>query len=197
MPVLRKRILELQVLTILWMTTEVVISVYCAVMAHSVALAGFGGDSAIELLSASVVFLRFRNMHFSEMSATRVTAWLLFALAAFIVGSSIFALADPRLRPQPSRLGMALLAAAAGVMPWLARQKKKLAIEAKSGSLNADAAQSSLCAYLAWIALCGLVFNAMFKVSWADPVAALLLLPIIWKEGREAWQGKACGDCAC
>src|SRR5579883_1688725 len=110
-----KRILELQILTIAWMTVEVGISVYCAIRAHSVALAGFGGDSAIELASASVVLLRFRSVRFTEKHATRATAGLLFALAAFIVCSSTLALVDSRLRPEPSRLGIALLAIAAVV----------------------------------------------------------------------------------
>ena len=143
-----------------------------------------------------MVLLRFESVYITEKYATRVTALLLFGLAAFIVGSSVLALVDPRLRPEPSRLGIALLGAAAVVMPWLGHKKKMLAAETKSISLNADAAQSSLCGYLAWIALGGLVFNAVFRISWADPAAGLLLLPIIWKEGREAWQGKACGVCA-
>ena len=195
MAVSHNRILRLQLFTIAWMTVEVGISIYCAIQARSVALAGFGGDSAIELASASVVLLRFGSVRITEKHATRVTAWLLFALAAFIVCSSTLALVHPNLRPEPSRLGIALLATAAMVMPWLARQKKELAAETNSSSLRADAAQSSLCGYLAWIALSGLVLNAIFRISWADPVAGLLLLPIIWKEAREAWEGKVCGEC--
>ena len=80
-------------------------------------------------------------------------------------------------------------------MPWLSSRKKNLAAKTNSGSLKADAVQSAMCAYLAWIALGGLVVNAVFKVSWADPIAALLLLPIILREGSEAMQGKTCSDC--
>jgi divalent metal cation (Fe/Co/Zn/Cd) transporter len=90
-----------------------------------------------------------------------------------------------------------LLIAAGFFMPWLASQKRDLAARANSGVLKADAIQSSMCAYLAWIALGALVVNAIFKISWADPVAALLLLPIILREGLEAMQGKSCSDCAC
>lgn len=80
-------------------------------------------------------------------------------------------------------------------MPRLASRKRRLAAKTHSDSLKADAAQSSLCGYLAWIALAGLVLNAFFRIHWADAVAALLLLPIVWKEAREAWEGKSCSDC--
>jgi divalent metal cation (Fe/Co/Zn/Cd) transporter len=104
------------------------------------------------------------------------------------------AFTNPDFRPQPSYLGIVLLIAAAIFMPWLSSQKRKLAAKIRSGALKADAAQSSMCAYLAWIALGGLVVNAIFKIAWADPSAALLLLPIILREGWEAMQGKSC-DC--
>jgi divalent metal cation (Fe/Co/Zn/Cd) transporter len=163
-----------------------------------VALLGFGADSGIELVSAFVVFLRFRKVTYvNEKKAARITGLLLFALAAFILGSSIVAFTNPRFRPEPSYLGIGLLIAAGFFMPWLASQKRALAARANSGALKADAVQSSMCAYLAWIALGGLVVNAIFKISLADPVAALLLLPIILREGLEAMQGKSCSDCAC
>jgi len=94
-------------------------------------------------------------------------------------------------------LGITLLIAAAILMPWLSSLKKTLAARTNSGSLKADAVQSSMCAYLALIALGGLVLNATFKISWADPSAALLLLPIILRESSEAMQGKSCSACAC
>ena len=137
------------------------------------------------------MLLRFKRVsQISEERAARITGLLLFALAAFIFGSSLLAFRNPSFRPQPSYLGIALLIAAAIIMPWLSRQKRTLAAKASSGALMADAAQSSMCAYLAWIALGGLVLNAMFKISW--PIQALLLLPIILREGWEAMQGKSC-----
>jgi divalent metal cation (Fe/Co/Zn/Cd) transporter len=119
----------------------------------------------------------------------------LFALAAFILSIAILAFTNPRSRPEPSYLGIGLLVAAAIVMPWLSTQKRRLALKTNSSSLKADAVQSSMCAYLAWIALAGLVLNAVLKISWADPTAALLLLPIVLCEGWEAVQGKACCEC--
>lgn len=175
---------------------EAAVSLFAAVRAHSVALLGFGADSGIELASAFVVFLRFKNVErIDEKKAAKIAGLLLFALGAFIVGSAVLAFTNPRFRPGPSYLGIALLIAAAIVMPWLSTQKRTLAARTGSDSLKADAVQSSMCAYLAWIALGGLVLTAVFKISWADPIAALVLLPIILREGWEAIRGRPCCDC--
>ena len=85
-----------------------------------------------------------------------------------------------------------LLIFAAVVMPWLARRKRELSIATGSAALRADAAESSVCGYLALIALAGLATNAVSNVSWADPVAGLALLPLIVREGWEASKGKPC-----
>ena len=194
----QKQIVSLQLITILWMCAEAAIAIFAALRAHSVALVGFGGDSGIELVSAVVVFLRFKKVsHINEDRAARITGLLLFALAAFILGSSILAFTNPDFTLEPSYLGIALLIAAGIFMPWLSAQKKSLAAKTDSGALKADAIQSSMCRYLAWIALGGLVLNALFKVSWADTLGALLLLPIILREGSESMQGKSCADCVC
>lgn len=194
----QKQILSLQLITILWMCAEASIAIFAALRAHSVVLLGFGADSGIELVSAFVVVLQFKKVwHVNETKAARINGLLLFALAAFILGSSILAFTNPRFRPKASYLGIALLIAAGMFMPWLSTQKRKLAGKTNSGSLKADAIQSSMCAYLAWIALGGLLLNAIFKISWADPAAAVLLLPIILREGWEAIQGKLCADCVC
>ena len=80
-------------------------------------------------------------------------------------------------------------------MPWLAKQKRRLSAATGSAALKADAAQSALCAYLSLIALAGLAINAIWHVKWADPVAALAVLPLIVWEGQEAMRGKACRCC--
>jgi divalent metal cation (Fe/Co/Zn/Cd) transporter len=192
----QKQIVSLQLITILWMCVEAAVAIFAALRANSVALLGFGADSAIELVSAFVVLLQFKRVsHLNEKSAARITGLLLFALAAFILGISILAFVNPRFRPEPSYLGIALLVAAATIMPWLSTQKRRLAVKTNSGSLKADAVQSSMCAFLAWIALAGLVLNAVLKISWADPTAALLLLPLVLREGYDAMQAKSCCDC--
>ena len=184
---------RIQWLTISWMTVEVVIALIAAIRAHSVALAAFGGDSAIELFSAAVVLARFRATRgISETLATKITGWLLVVLAAYIASHSLYTLLAAQSKPEPSYLGIGLLVAAAVVMPWLGRRKRLLATETNSSALRADAVQSSICAYLAWIALAGLLLNAIAHVSWADPVAALGLLPIIIKEAKESMQGRSC-----
>jgi divalent metal cation (Fe/Co/Zn/Cd) transporter len=80
-------------------------------------------------------------------------------------------------------------------MPWLAKEKRRLSATTGSAALRADAAQSALCAYLSLIVLAGLAINSIWHVKWADPLAALAVLPPIVWEGREAMRGKACGCC--
>jgi divalent metal cation (Fe/Co/Zn/Cd) transporter len=158
------------------------------------ALLAFGGDSAIELFSAVVVMWRFRasDAHEDvEKRAARVAGALLFALAAYVATTSVASLLGHS-EPKPTFLGIAILVAAAAVMPWLAREKRRLS--GVTGSA-ADAAQSALCTYLSLIALAGLAINAIWHVKWADPVAALLTIPLILFEGWEAIRGEPCNCC--
>ncbi len=151
---------------------------------HSPALLAFGGDSLIELVSAAVVFWRFR-FTLSETRAARIAGGLLFALASFVVLTSVLDFFGYRLA-QRSLVGIGILLAAAAMMPWLASRKRKLAVVTSSAALKADAAESALCGYMAWIALAGLVINAIWNKPWADPIAALALTPLILREGWEA-----------
>ena len=189
-----RRIIRIQILTLVWMTIEAAVSLGAAWMARSPALLGFGGDSAVELLSAAVVLWRFyspsRGDH-AEQLAARIAGGLLFVLAGFVALASVLTLVV-HIEARPSPVGIVLLILAAVVMPWLAKQKRQLSAATASAALRADAAESAVCGYLALIALAGLVVNAIWKVSWADPVAALVLLPLIVREGREAMKGKPC-----
>jgi len=97
--------------------------------------------------------------------------------------------------PRPTFAGIAILIAASAIMPWLAKEKRLLSASTGSAALRADAAESALCAYLSVIALAGLAVNAIWRVAWADPVAALAVVPLIIWEGRQAIRGKACGCC--
>jgi divalent metal cation (Fe/Co/Zn/Cd) transporter len=189
-------ILLVQLMTLVWMSAEAGVAIWAAIRARSVALLGFGVDSGIELLSALIVFLRFKTkFRVKETKAARITGLLLFALAVFILSEAILSLTSLSFRPEPSYIGIALLIAAALVMPKLAARKRMLAGKTGSAALKADSVQSSMCGYLAWIALGGLCLNAVFRISWPDPIAGLLLLPIIVREGWEAMHGKPC-DCA-
>jgi divalent metal cation (Fe/Co/Zn/Cd) transporter len=120
---------------------------------------------------------------------------LLFLVAAFVLVTSSLAFLGHN-DPRPSFVGIALLIVAAFGMPWLAKEKRKLATQLSTASLNADAAQSSLCGYLSWIALAGLLVNAVLGKSLADPIAALILVPFIVKEGCEAIRASRHG-CHC
>ena len=170
------------------MSAEAALSLITAWRARSPALLAFGGDSAIELFSAVVVLWRFRSSDAHEdveKRAARVAGALLFVLAAYVAITSVVSLLGYS-EPKPTFLGIAILVAAAAVMPWLAREKRRLSGTTGSAALRADAAQSALCAYLSLIALAGLAINSIWHIKWADPIAALAILPLIVWEGREA-----------
>jgi divalent metal cation (Fe/Co/Zn/Cd) transporter len=184
-------------LTLAWMSVEAVVALGAAWQARSVALAAFGGDSLVEWASAAVVLGRFTlGGRLTERVAARIAGSLLLGLAALVVLASGLSLVGTR-EPHPSPVGIILLVLAAVVMPWLAQQKRILAAATGSAALKADAMESALCGYLAWIALAGLVANAVWTLPWADSVAALALVPLIVREGwstlREA---TLCRDCS-
>jgi divalent metal cation (Fe/Co/Zn/Cd) transporter len=181
LPDVSRRVLQLQVLTIVWMTVEAVVSLGTAWRSHSPALLAFGGDSLIELLSAGVVFWRFR-FDLNEARAARIAGVLLLALAGLVMLTSVLTFLGYG-EAQRSLVGIGILLAAAVVMPSLASRKRHLAVITSSAALKADAIQSALCGYMAWIALAGLSINAIWHRSWADPVAALVLVPLIVREG--------------
>ena len=193
-PEIGRRVVRIQALTLIWMSVEAAVSLGAAWMARSPALLGFGGDSAVELLSAAVVLRRFylpsQEAH-AEERAAKIAGGLLFVLAAFVVLASVLSLLG-HVEPRASPVGIVLLVLASVVMPWLAWQKRRLSAATGTAALRADAAESAVCGYLALIALAGLAVNAIWGVGWADPLAALALLPLILREGWEAMKGKPC-----
>ena len=130
----------------------------------------------------------------AERRAARVAGALLFSLAAYVAITSVASLLGYS-EAKPTLLGIAILVAAAVVMPWLAKEKRRLSEATGSSALRADAAQSALCAYLSLIALAGLAINSIWRVKWADPIAALAIIPVVVWEGREAMRGKTCDCC--
>ena len=191
------RIRRIQVLTIAWMSVEAVVSLTAAWMAHSPALLAFGRDSTIELISAAVVYWRFRSKRSDERTeklAARITGGLLFALAAYVALVAALALLGHR-EVRPSYLGIVVLLVAAIAMPVLARQKRQLSALTASAALRADAAESAICGYLSLIALAGLVANAFWGVTWADPIAALSLIPLVAWEGWQVLKRRPCECC--
>ena len=190
---LRRRLIVLQSITLAWMLAECVVALWAAARAHSPALLGFGFDSLVELLSAILVVLTLAP-RVDRKVIDRAAGVLLFALAAVVALTSVLALAG-RLEPRPSPLGIFITAAALFVMPLLAWEKRKLARRTANQVLAADAVQSAACAYLALVALGGLVVNAVFHFALADAVAALTATPILIREGRRALRGQSCGCC--
>jgi divalent metal cation (Fe/Co/Zn/Cd) transporter len=177
------------------MAVECGIALYAAASARSPAMLAFGSDSLVEMLSAGVVLLQFtRGLSLSESAAARAAAALLFLLAALVTATAILALAF-RVLPETSRVGIGIAAAALVAMPILARLKRREARKHGNAALAADAVQSLTCAWLALTALAGLAVNAAFHAGWADPAAALLAVPLLLREGREAWRGQGCGCC--
>src|ERR1700719_788045 len=191
----RAAVFWLQGIPLIWMLVECGLSLYAAATARSPAMLAFGSDSFVELLSAGVVLLQFLpQVSVSQRNAARAAGALLFALALIVCVMAIGSLAL-RLGPETSRLGIGITVAALIVMPILARLKRREAHRTNNAALAADAVQSATCAYLAVIALAGLAINALFHIAWFDPLAALVAVPLLLREGRAAWNGQACGCC--
>lgn len=185
----------LQRVTVLWMLAECGLSLFAAAVAKSPAMLAFGSDSFVELLSAGTVLLQFLpRISISEKSAARVGGLLLFALALIVCGTAVVSLILG-FRPEVSYLGIGITLAALVVMPALAKLKRREARASGNAALAADAVQSAVCAYLALIALVGLAMNAIFGITWFDPLAALVAVPLLLKEGRDAFHGRSCGCC--
>jgi len=188
-------VLWLQSVTLAWMLVEFGVAAYAAATAHSPALLAFGSDSLVELLSATVVLLQWvPGVALSERRASRAAGALLLVLAVVVAAIAVASFAL-HVRPETSYSGMAITAAALVAMPVLAGLKRREARRSGNAALAADAVQSATCAYIALVALVGLAVNAAFHIAWFDSVAALAAIPFLIKEGRSAWQGRACGCC--
>jgi divalent metal cation (Fe/Co/Zn/Cd) transporter len=186
----------LERLTIGWNLLEGVIAVGAGLVAGSAALVGFGFDSFVESLSGSALLWRLRSDEDSErreriaLKLVGASFLILAAYVAFDAGKSLL-LREP---PESSYVGIALSALSLVVMPLLARAKRRVASSLNSRAMQADSRQTDICAYLSAILLGGLLLNALFGWWWSDPVAALIMVPIIAKEGVEALRGETCCD---
>jgi divalent metal cation (Fe/Co/Zn/Cd) transporter len=182
--------------TIGWNSLEAIIAVGAGVLAGSVALLGFGVDSVIESLSGAVIVWRLAAGDRREQLALRLVGMSLLLLAAYVAFDAIKSLVF-REAPEESPVGMALALASLVVMPLLAREKRIVAAQLGSRAMHADSRQTDICFYLSVILFVGLGSNAVAGWWWADPVAALAMIPIIVKEGADALRGKTCCDHAC
>lgn len=196
-----RRAVRLAWFTLSWNIVEGVVAISAAMVAGSQALLGFGLDSGIESISATVVLWRLyaerRDPHRAEaveQRALRLIGGSFVVLAAFVAVDSIRAMVG-RLEPEVSVPGIGITALSIVVMQWLARSKRRVGIELGSRAVQADSAQTSACVYLSIVVLCGLLLNAVFGWWWADPLAALAIVVFLVREGREALTAEHADDC--
>jgi divalent metal cation (Fe/Co/Zn/Cd) transporter len=191
----------LEYLTLAWNAVEAVVAIGSGVLAGSTALVGFGVDSVIESSSGAVLLWRLHERPEGserEALALRLVGVSFFGLAAWVGWEAAGALLRREV-PEESFVGIVLAILSLIVMPILAREKRKVARGLDSPALAADSRQTDLCAYLSAILLLGLGLNALLGWWWADPVAALCMVPIIGREGLGALRGESCschGACA-
>jgi divalent metal cation (Fe/Co/Zn/Cd) transporter len=189
---------RLEYFTIVWNSLEGVIAVVSGLLAGSISLVGFGIDSFIELSSGAALLWRMSH-DANEDHRERIAK-----ITLKIVGASFLALAGyvaieafrdlvSREAPRHSLPGIILACVSLVVMPILARAKRQVAAALRSQAMSADARQTDFCTYLSVILLGGLLLNAIWGLWWADPAAALLMTPIIAREGIQLLRGESCG----
>ncbi len=183
-------------------TLEGLVAVWAGLLAGSISLVGFGIDSAIEVAASVAALWRLhvdRDSHSREQAerrTLRVIGVSFLALACYVTLDAIQALRGGE-EPAESLIGIALACASLVVMPLLARRKRRVAKALSSSALAAEARQTEICVYLSVILLAGLALNATMGWWWADPVAALAMVPLIAWEGVEGLRGRrVCDDCA-
>ncbi|MDQ3730095.1 MAG: cation transporter, partial [Actinomycetota bacterium] len=182
-------------ISLAWMSLEGGIAITAGILAGSVALIGFGIDSAIEGVASVVIIWRFTGARVlssaAEDRAQRLVAIQFFLLAPYVAFEAIQALANSE-HPEVSGLGMVLTATSVIGMPLLGIAKQRVARTLGSQATHGEGSQNLLCAYLAAAVFVGLAGNALFGWWWLDPVAALVIAGIALREGMETWRGEGC-----
>lgn len=194
---------RLEYFTILWNSLEAVAALISGLIAGSVALVSFGLDSFIEVASGAALLWRLQqDIHTArreraERLTLRIIGSCFLLLSAYVAYESLSALVTKH-SPEKNPVGIAIAVASLGAMPILSRAKRRVSAGIGSAAMAADARQTDFCAYLSGILLGGLLLNALFGFWWADPLAGLIMVPIIVKEGIAGLQGKSCCDgCSC
>ena len=188
---------RLEYFTLAWNLGEAAVAVAAGLFAGSIALIGFGVDSLVESLSGGILLWRLQSHtgHESrEHPARKLVAISFLVLALYVAIEAGITLLHHE-APERSVVGIILAVVSIVVMPLLARAKRRVATRLNSRALQADSRQTDICAYLSVILLIGLVLNAVLGWWWADPVAALAMVPMIAKEGVETFEGDKCGEC--
>jgi divalent metal cation (Fe/Co/Zn/Cd) transporter len=181
------------------MSAEGAVAITAGVLAGSIALIGFGIDSAIEGLASVVIVWRFSGSRLhsqhAEQRAQRLVAIQFFLLAPYVAAEAIHHLVIGE-RPETSWLGIGLTISSLLGMPLLGIAKRRLADKLGSAATRGEGIQNLLCAYLAAVVLLGLLANALFGLWWLDPAAALVIAAIAVREGSQTWRGQGCtGNC--
>lgn len=190
---------NLEYLTVAWNSVEAIASIAAGILAGSIALVGFGLDSVIETVSGAAMIWRLHHSNdathrreASERVALKIVGICFVLLSIYVLVDSTHAL-YAREAPERSIFGIVIAVVSVIAMPLLARAKRKVATAISSDAMHAESRQTDLCAYLSAIVLIGLLLNAILGWWWADPVAGLLMVPIIAREGYDALRGKDCG----
>ena len=190
----------LEYFTVAWNALEGLVAVIAGAFAGSISLVGFGIDSFIEVTSGAVLLWRMSvdaevcRRERNERRALMIVSVCFLVLASYITYESATDLWSKK-APERSIPGIILACVSLIVMPLLSRAKRRVGCALGSAAMHADAKQTEFCTYLSGILLAGLLLNAFFGLWWADPVAALIMVPIIAKEGIEGLQGKGCDEC--
>ena len=177
------------------MALEGLVAIAAGIVAGSIALIGFGIDSAIEGFASVVIVWRFTGSRTlsdeAERKAQKLVAVQFFILAPYVGIEAVRALVNGS-HADESIVGIALAASSVIVMPWLGRAKQRIGGQIGSSATASEGKQNLLCAYLAGALLIGLLGNALFGAWWLDPIVALFIAYVAVQEGREAWRGDAC-----
>ena len=192
---LARRVRLLSWASLAYMSVEGAVAILAGVMAGSIALVGFGLDSAIEGFASAIIVWRFTGhrvfLDAAEKRAQRLVAIQFFVLAPYVGFESVQALVTGE-RPDASLLGIALAASSLLVMPYLGIAKERLADRLGSAATKGEGRQNMLCAYLAAALLVGLLGNLLLGAWWLDPLVGVLIAGLAVKEGLEAWRGEGC-----
>ena len=192
---------RLEWFTVAWMVVEAAVALASGVIARSISLIAFGVDSLIELVSACVLIWRL-NVELrhgrsvaerAERAASRIGGALLFALAAYIVVAAGWRLWT-RQGADFSWPGLLVSLAAIPIMWLLSRQKLQIAEALGSRALRTDAVESITCGWLSFVVLIGLLAQLALGAWWVDTATSLVIVWLLVKEGREAWQGEETDD---
>jgi divalent metal cation (Fe/Co/Zn/Cd) transporter len=190
-----RRARALSWLSLVWMGAEGAIAITAGILAGSIALIGFGLDSAIEGVASLVIVWRFTGQRLlsrtAEARAQKLVAIQFFVLAPYVTFEAVQRLAGGA-HPEASVLGMVLTATSLVGMPFLGIAKQRLAAQLGSSATHGEGAQNLLCAYLAGAVFLGLAGNALFGWWWLDPIAALVIAAVAVREGLETWRGQGC-----